>query len=65
MLPTGESKQNSDWFQLQDYVEKLLLEGKRSQHEDFQMLFRIFGEERIRKMAKEILEKMKSEKGDS
>lgn len=53
---------NTDWFQLQDYVEKLLLEGKRSHHEDFQMLFRIFGEDRIRKMAKEILEKMKAKK---
>lgn len=49
----------TDWFQLSDYVEKLLRDGKRSQHEDFQMLFGVFGEERITKMAKEMLEKWK------
>lgn len=57
-----EKQKSADWFQLQDYVEKLLLEGKRSQHEDFQLLFRIFGEERIRKMAEESLERFKDEK---
>jgi hypothetical protein len=57
-----ETQKTLDWFLLKDYVEDLLKDGKRSQHEDFQMLFRIFGEERITKMAKEILESWKAAK---
>jgi Ca2+-binding EF-hand superfamily protein len=48
-----------DWMQLEEFIETLLRAGKRSKHEDFQMLFRIFGEERITKMAKDSLEKWK------
>lgn len=56
-----DKQKNLDWFLLNDYIEDLLKSGKRSQHEDFQMLFRIFGEERITKMAKALLEKWKQD----
>lgn len=39
---------------LRKHVENLLKDGKRSQSEEFQVLFRVFGEERIRKMVSEI-----------
>lgn len=43
---------------LEDYVRKLIDEGKRSQSEEFQTLFRVFGEHRIRDIAtKYVLEK--------
>jgi hypothetical protein len=50
-----------NWYQLPEYIESLLKDGKRSQHEDFQVLFRVFGKDRIVKLAKEILEKEKKE----
>lgn len=49
-------------LKLNEYIEKLLLDGKRSQHEDFQVLFRVFGKDRIVEMAKEILAKHDEEK---
>lgn len=53
-----------NWMQLEEFIETLLRAGKRSQHEDFQMLFRIFGEQRITKIAKEMLEKWKQDEAD-
>lgn len=41
---------------LEKYIELLLKDGKRSQHEDFQILFGLFGKERVTKIAKEFLE---------
>jgi hypothetical protein len=55
-------KRNSDdWFTLRDHVRNLLRDGKRSQHEDFQTLFQVWGKERITKMAQEILKEEKNE----
>lgn len=48
-----------------NHVRGLLLQGKRSQHPDFQLLIRIFGEETVREVAKEELAKMKEEKSES
>lgn len=44
-----------------NYVRELLKDGKRSQHEDFQILFRFFGESKISEIAKEELKKMRDE----
>lgn len=41
------------------HVRQLLLDGKRSQHEDFQLLFRIFGKDKVVEIAKEELARMK------
>lgn len=41
-----------------NHVRQLLLDGKRSQHEDFQLLFRIFGKEKVVEIAKEELARM-------
>lgn len=54
----------SEWTELKEYVEALLKDGKRSQHEDFQVLFRIFGEEKIRKMVDGILAELKLRKAE-
>lgn len=43
------------------YIRTLLKDGKRSQHEDFQVLFRLFGKEKVTEIAKEELRKMKNE----
>lgn len=40
------------------HVRQLLLDGKRSQHEDFQLLFRIFGKDKVVEIAKEELARM-------
>jgi len=49
------------WTQIEDYIESLLKDGKRSQHEDFQTLFRILPKhkERIILFAKEYLKREK------
>jgi predicted CopG family antitoxin len=47
---------------LKDHVSELLNEGKRSSDEDFQILFRAFGEERIREIVKEIREERNKKK---
>lgn len=53
---------NGEWgWNLEKYVEALLKDGKRSQHEDFQILFRVFGKQRIVKIATELLDKEKKE----
>lgn len=50
---------------LRDHVRDLLLDGKRSKHPEFLVLFNIYGEDRITKMAKEILaEDKEKEKKD-
>jgi len=46
---------------LDEYVEKLLKEGKRSQHPDFQLLFSVYGKDKITEMAKRILSKEKDD----
>jgi len=48
-----------DWATIDVYIESLLKDGKRSQHPEFQLLFAIFGKDRITKIAKAILEKEK------
>lgn len=45
---------------MSEYVESLLKNGKKSDHEDFKILFNIFGQEKITKIAKEILQKEKN-----
>lgn len=47
---------------LRDYIKALLLDGKRSQHEDFQKLFAIYGKDKITLLAHEILKELKDEK---
>jgi len=42
-------------FTLDDYVRKLLKDGKRSKHEDFQRLFLMLGEKKIREIAARLL----------
>lgn len=50
---------------LREYVDSLLLDGKRSQHEEFKLLFTAFGKEKIVALAKELLEMHKrEEQGD-
>lgn len=51
---------NKEFTQLSEYVESLLKNGKKSDHEDFKILFNIFGQEKITKIAKEILQKEKN-----
>lgn len=46
---------------LDEYVEKLLKEGKRANHPDFQLLFSVYGKDKIVAMAKRILEKEKEQ----
>jgi len=41
------------------HVRQLLLDGRRSQHEDFQLLFRIFGKDKVVEIAKEELARIK------
>lgn len=53
-----------DWVTLRDYIRELLLDGKRSQHEDFQKLFGLYGEEKITRLAKEILKEEKKNELD-
>jgi hypothetical protein len=43
------------WKDLRWYIATLLRDGKRGGHEDFKILFRIFGKEKIAFIAKEIL----------
>ena len=47
---------------LEEYIENLLREGKRSQHDDFQILFRLLPKKKdeIVKIAKDILERDKN-----
>ncbi len=42
-----------DGKSLQEYIRSLLLDGKGSKHEDFQLLFKVFGKEKIVKIALE------------
>lgn len=44
---------------LEQYVELLLRQGKRSQDEDFKTLMRVYGRQKIIDMAKAILEREK------
>jgi hypothetical protein len=44
---------------LQDYIQELLLDGKRSPHPDFQLLFRLFGKDHITEIAKTLLKEEK------
>lgn len=48
---------------LDEYVEKLLKDGKRSNHPDFQLLFRVYGKEKITEIARRILQREKDEGG--
>lgn len=41
---------------LTDYIGSLLKDGKRSQHEDFQILFLVFGKDKITEIAKRLLD---------
>lgn len=50
---------NEAWT-LNDYIESLLRDGKRSQHPDFQALFIAFGEQRIRDLVSKIMAQMKA-----
>lgn len=50
---------SQEWFEFRQYIESLLLDGKRSQHPDFQVLFNVFGREKVIAIAKEILEREK------
>jgi predicted CopG family antitoxin len=44
---------------LNDYIRDLLLQGKRSTHPDFEILFRIFGKDHITEIAKTLLKEEK------
>lgn len=44
---------------LKEYVRGLLKDGKRREHEDFQRLIRLYGDEHITKLAKEVLKEEK------
>lgn len=56
---------SKEWMTLREYVDSLLLDGKRSQHEEFKLLFTAFGKEKIVALAKELLEMHKrEEQGD-
>lgn len=58
------TRENITWKQaitLQRYVKSLLRDGKRSQHPDFQTLFRLYGQDRIVTMAKQALEEIRDE----
>ena len=45
---------------LREYIRELLKDGKRREHEDFQRLIRLFGDEHITKLAKEVLKEEKA-----
>jgi spore maturation protein SpmB len=49
---------------LNEYIENLLRRGLRSKDEEFQVLIRVFGEAKIKKMAQEILEAWKKKKDE-
>lgn len=53
---------NEAWT-LNDYVKSLLKDGKRSQHPDFQRLFLVFGEAKIREIAEKLLKEEAKGKG--
>lgn len=55
---------SNEWTQLSEYIDGLLKDGKTSKHEDFQVLFRVFGKEKIVGIWKEIQEKEKKEEQD-
>lgn len=55
------NRNSNDWFTLRDHIRNLLRDGKRAKHEDFQALFQVWGEEKIRKMAQEILKEETNE----
>lgn len=60
-----DEKKATDGLKIVDsfraHVRSLLRDGKRSQHEDFQLLFRVFGKEKVTAIAKEELEKLNKE----
>lgn len=45
----------TDWVELKDYVRILIGQGKRSEHDEFKVLFEVFGKQRITLMAREIM----------
>lgn len=45
---------------LEDHIQGLLRDGKRSQHEDFKLLFRVYGRDKIVEIAKRFLEQEKA-----
>lgn len=59
----GESIQRQ-WVTLEDYIEGLLLDGKRSGHEDFQKLFAVFGQAKITEIAKRKLIELKKKESE-
>lgn len=54
-----------EWLTLRDHVRALLLEGKRSNHDDFKLLFDVWGESKIREMAQEVLKDLKKEEANA
>jgi predicted CopG family antitoxin len=59
MLPYLWRLKMNERTTLNDYIRELLLQGKRSTHPDFEILFRIFGKEHITEMARAILKEEK------
>lgn len=51
-------KRNTNWSGLEDYIRTMLLDGKRIEHPDFQMLSRIYSTERIQSIIDRELEKV-------
>lgn len=48
-----------EYVELRDYIELLLKQGKRGNHSDYAILFKIFGKEKIVEIAKDILQREK------
>jgi predicted CopG family antitoxin len=59
MLPYLWRLKMKEWQTLADYIKELLLDGKRSPHPDFQLLFRLFGKDHITEIAKTLLKEEK------
>lgn len=49
-----------EWVELTDYIRELLLEGKKSPDKEFQLLFRLYGEFKIRGIVQKILKEKKA-----
>jgi hypothetical protein len=57
------NKHRDTWagLSLAEYIETLLRQGKRSDHDDFKVLMDVWGRDKIVALAKDVLARIKSE----
>lgn len=54
----------SEWITLEQHIQDLLIEGKRSQSEEFKQLFRIFGMTKVAEIARRLLPEVNQQEKD-